>query len=397
MEDGHEQVILYLDCYSGLSGDMLLGALLDLGLEIERLREPLATLNLGGWRLEAVHATSQGLHGTRALVTLDDQAAQPIRRLADIRGILRNSGLPAATKTRAEAVFTRLARAEAKVHGQSIDQVHFHEVGAVDAIIDIAGGVLGLELLGVEDVYASAVPLGSGLGKGRHGAFPIPAPATLELLAEVHAPTRAASVEAELLTPTGAALLAELAQFLQPPMRLERVGYGFGTRELPWPNAVRAWLGQRLEPSGSYEEEVVLLESTIDDMSPEQAGHAMERLLAAGALDVFFVAAQMKKNRPGLLFSVLAAPASARILADLVLRETTTLGVRTRSTSRVVAPRVVEEVQTRLGPARVKVKLLGGQRRVAPEYEDAARMAREHDISLSEAMQVIGEAAQRPG
>lgn len=386
--------VLYLDCYSGLSGDMALGALLDLGLSLDELVSGLASLGLAGYHLEARQETRHGLRGTRAVVAIDPSVEQPERNLAAIKGLIAQSALPAATKARATAVFARLARAEARAHGLPVEAVHFHEVGAVDSIVDIVGTVLGLELLGVQQVFASAVALGSGMVKSRHGMLPVPAPATLELLAEVRAPTRPAQVEAELLTPTGAALLAEVARFEQPALRLQRVGYGFGTRELPWPNAVRAWLGWPLEPSGAFDDEVVVLESNIDDMTPEQAGYVLDRLLATGALDAFFVPAQMKKSRPGLLLGVIAAPATARDLAELVLRETPTLGVRMRPTSRLVAPRTILQVQTVLGPARVKIKHLGNERFVAPEYEDAARLAVEHRLPLSEVYGLIRSAAE---
>ncbi|MBI4491316.1 MAG: nickel pincer cofactor biosynthesis protein LarC [Chloroflexi bacterium] len=388
-------MILYLDCYSGLSGDMVLGALLDLGIELDDLARGLATLGLEGYRLEAHQETRQGLRGTRALVEVEPRVPRPERNLADITTSIARSGLSEGVKAHATAVFARLARAEAKVHGLAVEAVHFHEVGAVDSILDIVGAALGLELLGVQQVYASPVPLGAGLVSTRHGLLPVPAPATLELLAEVHAPTRASSVEVELVTPTGAALLAELARFEPPALRLERVGYGFGTRALPWPNAVRAWLGQPLEPTGAFEEEVVVLESNLDNMTPEQAGYVLERLLAAGALDVFFVPLQTKKSRPGLLLGVIATPGSARALAELVLRETPTLGVRMRATGRLVAPRTIEQVQTELGPAHVKVKRLGQERFVVPEYEDAARLARKRQLPLAEVYRLIREAARR--
>lgn len=388
-------MILYLDCFSGLSGDMALGMLVDLGVEPRSLREGLAELGLDGYRLEVRQESRRGLRGTRVSVEVDSMAEQPRRGLAEIEALLAGSGLAEGVRRRAAAVFRRLARAEARVHGQPTQAVHFHEVGAVDSIVDVVGTLLGLELLGVRQVYASAVPLGSGMVRASHGPLPLPAPATLELLAEVGAPTRPSPAEVELLTPTGAALLAELARFEQPAMRVERVGYGLGARDLPWPNAARAWLGQPLEESGTYEEEVVVLETNVDDMTPQQAGYIMERLLEAGALDVFYVPAQMKKSRPGLLLGVIASPGTARGLAEVLLRETPTLGVRLRRTSRLVAPRWVEEVQSPLGPARVKVKRLGAERSLTPEYEDAARLARAHRLPLDEVYRLVREAAER--
>jgi pyridinium-3,5-bisthiocarboxylic acid mononucleotide nickel chelatase len=398
--------LLYVDCFSGVSGDMLLGALLDLGLELTALEGELARLPLDGYRLAARPLTSHGVSGTKLDVVVDD-APQPERHLADILRLLDGSGLAPGVRERAAAVFGRLARAEARVHGTSVEEVHFHEVGAVDSIVDVVGAMIGLELLGVERVFASSLPLGGGMVRSQHGRLPLPAPATLELLAEVGAPTRPAPGEraGELVTPTGAAILAELARFEQPPIQVRRVGYGFGTRELPWPNAVRLWLGEPLaievgprpvetlgglsmqlsdDPDGPLSDEVVLIETNLDDASPELLGYAMERLFEAGALDVAFVPIQMKKNRPGTLLLVVAPPPRARALAELVLAETPTLGVRLRPTTRLVARREETTVETVLGPIRVKLKRLGARTIAAPEYEDCARLARAHNVPLAD-------------
>src|SRR5215212_8571234 len=241
--------LLYVDCFSGIAGDMLLGALLDADLSYETLQAGLAKLDLGGYRLDVTSKHSYGITGTK-LDVLVDEAVQPERRLADIVALLDRSALPPWVRTTAEAVFRRLAEAEAKIHGTSIDEVHFHEVGGVDSIVDIVGGLIGLHALGVNRIYASSLPLPGGTVRARHGLLPAPAPATLEILARVGAPTRPAPVLGELVTPTGAAILAELATFEQPMMRVHRVGYGYGTKELAWPNAVRLWLGEAWAPTG---------------------------------------------------------------------------------------------------------------------------------------------------
>ena len=435
--------LLYVDCFSGVAGDMLLGALLDASLPLATLETGLAQLDLGGYRLDIRTMQSFGITGTK-LDVLVDEAAQPERRLADILALLDRSQLPPWVVTSAAAVFRRLAEAEAKIHGSTVDAVHFHEVGAVDSIVDIVGCLIGMHALGIRQVYASSLPLPGGAVRAQHGLLPAPAPATLEILARVGAPTRPAPVLGELVTPTGAALLAELATFEQPLMRVHRVGYGYGTKELAWPNAVRVWLGEAWSPAPprlprltnrdsrtarpvvregapspqppppragvgaplpiaddppptTSGDEVVVIEANLDDMTPELLGYAMERLLDAGALDVYFTAIQMKKNRPGMLLGVIARPDQASELAQLILRETTTLGVRMRRSERVVAPRRQETVPTPFGPVRVKLKLLGERVVAAPEYEDCALVARTLGVPLADVYRAALNAAESPG
>ncbi|MCS7177709.1 MAG: nickel pincer cofactor biosynthesis protein LarC [Anaerolineae bacterium] len=374
--------ILYLDLFSGAAGDMLLGALVDLGLPLEVLRAELGKMDLSGYELEAERQVRRGISGTRLHVR-DLARAHPARHLPDIRRLLEGSRLSPKVRDRSLAVFERLARAEARVHHVSVDEVHFHEIGAVDTLVDVVGFVLGLESLSVERVYASPVPLGSGFVQTEHGLLPVPAPATAALLAEVSAPVRPHPAPTEILTPTAAALLAELATFGQPPMRVRAVGYGFGEKEFPWPNAVRAWLGDSEEALA--QETVCLLECNLDDATGEVLGYVMERLFAAGALDVWFTPIQMKKHRPGVMLSALARPEGADTLAALILRETPTLGVRRRQTERVIAERREESVETEWGTVRVKEKWLDGQKvAVSPEYEDCARIARERGVPLSD-------------
>lgn len=320
--------VLYLDLVNGASGDMLLASLLDLGVPVEKLTAGLGLLNLSGWSLSARKKVSRGISGTNVEVR-DDSASHPARHLAQVRDIILSSALSEGVKERAFSVFGRLARVEASIHGIPVEKVHFHEIGAVDSLIDIVGFILGLELLGVKRVCSSAVPLGSGTIETEHGTLPVPAPAALALLAEAGAPTRPHPAQTEILTPTAAALLAELASFSFPQMSLRGVGYGVGAREFPWANIVRAWLGED-GVSAALEalEAVITIECNIDDSGGEALGFALERLLGAGALDVWFTPIQMKKNRPAVMLSVLARPEDSQRLAELVLRETSTLGVR---------------------------------------------------------------------
>ena len=392
--------VLYLDLFSGASGDMLLAALLDLGLPLEKLTSTLGLMRLSGYDLSAEKKITHGLSGTR-LTVRDDLDAHPARHMPEVRELIQSSGLSAWVKKTSVAIFERLARAEAGVHGVPVEKVHFHEIGAVDSLVDIVGFAVGLELLGVQEVRSSPVPLGSGTIQTAHGLLPVPAPATAALLAEVGAPTRPHPAETEIVTPTAAALLAELATFSFPPLTLRRIGYGIGAKELPWANVVRAFLGDTAEPDqdgGSGQDgadATVLIECNIDDSTGEELGFAMERLFAAGALDAWFTPIQMKKNRPGVMLSVLARPSDSAALAAAVLRDTSTLGVRiSPPLSRLVCDREMREVTTAWGVVRVKVKLLNGVAlSAAPEYEDCARIAREHGIPLRQVM----DAARKNG
>ena len=370
----------YFDCFSGVSGDMLLGALVDAGLDVEILRSGLAVLNLTGYGLRAERVARSGLAGTQVHVELD-AGKQPARRLEDVANIIDLASLPATVKQRAADIFSSLAEAEARVHGIPVGQVHFHEVGAIDAIVDVVGACIGVEALGIDHIYASSLPLGHGTVKSAHGPLPLPAPATLALIASTGASTRPVDTDAELVTPTGAAILTSLATFRQPVMVIEQVGTGFGRRELPWPNVLRLWVGQSAE-SNLQTDEIVVIETNLDDLAPEHAGFAMERLLSAGALDVFFTPIQMKKNRPGVLLTVLSIPVDADRLAATMLRETSSLGVRLRTSRRIITPRRTETIETRFGPMQVKIKTVDDRDVVCPEFEECARVARERGVPL---------------
>jgi uncharacterized protein (TIGR00299 family) protein len=389
-----------IDCFSGASGDMLLGALLDAGVSLEELRAGLGGLAVGGWTLSSDPARQHGLGGTRARVEVT-QADQPHRGLSEVLRILAGGGLPDEVEQRARAVFRLLAEVEAGIHGTSVEEVEFHEVGALDAIVDVVGVVLGLRLLGADwlQIGCDGVPLGSGWVRSAHGRLPVPAPATLELVRRTGLAVRRSPVEGEtgeLTTPTAAALLGVLST---PGVRLERVehvGYGFGTREPAWPNAVRLLVGSAVgAASDLVGDAVVEIQTNLDDSSPEELGYAMERLLEAGALDVAFSPLQMKKNRPGVLVRVLSRPADASRLAELVIEHTTALGVRFQRMERLIARRDSRVVTTPWGEVRVKVKLLGSREVVAPEYEDCARVARMAGVPLREVYAAARQGASR--
>jgi pyridinium-3,5-bisthiocarboxylic acid mononucleotide nickel chelatase len=395
---------IYFDCFSGISGDMALGALLDAGLPLDGLRAELEKLGLAGWSIAAERATRRYLAGTRALVHAPEQPTH--RHLADVRAIVEASALAPQVQARSLQVFGLLAEAEGQVHGIPAEQVHFHEVGALDAIVDIVGVVAGLALLGVEEVYASPLPLGSGWTRAAHGMLPLPAPATLALLAAAGAPTLPDDTHAELVTPTGAALLAGLATFGRPPMRITRVGYGLGMRDLERPNALRVWIGEigdrswesgvepkTFQPPTPNSQLLVLLETNIDDQPAEQLAYAVEQLLALGALDAWLAPIQMKKGRMGTLLAALAPAELEETVVASIMRETTTLGVRRRAVERHVCEREVVTVATPLGAVRVKRKRWCGEDLgAAPEYEDCARLAREHGVPLREVYQIALEA-----
>lgn len=365
---------------------MLLGALVDAGLPLEALISQLSKLPLTGYQLRAEKAWHGLLAGTKVTVALDQDQKAEHRSLRQILDIISASDLPRSVKERGAVIFSRLAEAEAKVHGIAVDEVHFHEVGAVDAIIDVMGVLLGLELLAVERVLASVLPLGSGTIESAHGTLPAPAPATLELLAMSRAPVRPGSGAGELVTPTAAAIITTVASFDRPVLALERIGYGVGARHM-----LRLWLGQELEAADSS---LLLLETNIDDMNPELYGYVMERLLAQGAVDVWFVPIQMKKNRPAVTLSVLARAPAEGALVETILRETSTLGVRVQGVRRHESERETVEVMTSLGRAVVKLKRLHGTPvAVAPEYEDCRRLAMEHGLPLQEVYRMVTTAA----
>jgi len=380
--------IAYLDCFSGISGDMLLGALVDAGAGVDALSSELASLAVDGWSLRAERVMRGAIACTLARVELAE-APQPHRSLPDVLAIIDRSSLPATDRERASAIFRRLAEAEARVHGSSPDEINFHEVAALDAIVDVCGAVAGLRLLGIEQLYCSPLPAGGGTARAGHGEIPVPAPATLELMAGAGAPMAPSPSDRpmEMVTPTGAAIVTELARFERPAMTVERVAYGAGGRSpYGWSNALRLWVGETVDARPT----MLLVETNIDDMNPEIYGYVQEKLFAAGAADVWFQPVQMKKNRPGIIVSVLCPPEREDAIAAVLLRETSTLGVRVSTVSRHEVAREVLEFESTLGPAAAKVKrLLGEPPRVAPEYEACRRIAEERGMPLAEVYRVV--------
>ncbi|HET7093054.1 MAG TPA: nickel pincer cofactor biosynthesis protein LarC, partial [Thermomicrobiales bacterium] len=325
--------VAWFDPFSGGSGDMILGALIDAGCPVDALRAELRRIPLTGYRLEVERTAQHGIGGARVNVVVDDDA-QTARDWRAIRSLLEIATLSGAIRERIVAIFARLAEAEAAIHGETLESVHFHEVGGVDAIVDIAGAVLGLELLGVERVFTAPPRLGAGWARSAHGQIPVPAPATAALLAEVGAPFTSeppGEPAGELLTPTGAAILTTLATFGRPAMAPSAIGYGFGRRQLPWPNALRVWIGEAAEAAGDGE---VLVQTNIDDMNPQFFEPLLERLFAAGALDAWLEPVIMKKGRPAVVVSAIC-PAGRRGAVEAALfANSTTLGVRVTAIER---------------------------------------------------------------
>ena len=379
--------IAFFDPFSGASGDMVLGALLDAGLPLPGLRADLGKLDLTGYKLAVEPVSQHGLRGTRVSVVV--AADQPERDWSAIRTLLETSALEEPVKEAALGVFGRLAEAEAKVHGVSPEEVHFHEVGGVDAIVDVVAACVGLAQLGVERVYSGPPRLGSGFARSRHGLIPVPAPATAELLARAGAPVAGRDpgdepIAAELLTPTGAAILTTLAEFRRPDFVPTAIGYGFGTSELPWPNALRVWLGT-MEADANEDDGDLVLETNLDDMNPQFYEPLVERLFAAGAHDVWLTPVTMKKGRPATVVAVLCPAARRHSLEDVLIEHSTTLGVRATRVERVKAARRLETVATRWGDVRLKLR--GWNGRVidaAPEYDDCLALARASDVPIRE-------------
>src|SRR6267143_273483 len=377
----------YFDCFSGISGDMTLGALLDAGVSVEQLRTELQGLNVPGWELSTKKVWKNGMAATYAKVRAQD--TQTHRSLSTILGIIEKSSLAARVKERGAAIFTKLGEAEAAVHDVPLEKIHFHEVGAVDAIVDIVGACLGFAALGIESFACSALNVGGGTAKMAHGVLPVPAPATARLLLDK--PTYSNGVQKELVTPTGAAIVATLCSSFgpQPPMSVTSIGYGAGTADLEGqPNVLRLMVGESAEKRAAAESETIrVLEANLDDMNPQIYGYFLEKALAAGALDVFATPVQMKKNRPGTLVTVLCKPEDEAMFHEMLFAETTTLGVRGHTAERRVLARQWETVHTAFGEVRIKVARLNGHiRQASPEFEDCRKLAEAKSVPLQRVM-----------
>lgn len=371
---------IYFDCFSGTSGDMIVGALLDLGVSMDTLRSELSKLSVQNFSLSSRQVVKGNIAATKFDVQPGHEHAH--RHLGTIEKIINESDLNLRVKSRAIKIFRHLAEAEAKVHGTTVDKIHFHEVGAIDSIVDIVGACIGFELLGVERFYASAINVGKGTLQCAHGALPVPAPATAELLQGI--PVYSNQVEGELATPTGAAIISTLCEGYGglPQLKLDRTGYGAGSKDIAGTaNVLRLVLGEITEDSAltsldSSEPSVVVIEANIDDMNPQIYGHLQEKLFALGVLDVYSTAVQMKKNRTGQLLSVVVPPALLEAATEMLFKETTTIGVRYAVRQRKTLDRQVEEIDLPWGTVRVKVSRLQGKIvNFTPEYDDCHQLA----------------------
>ncbi|HEY3450069.1 MAG TPA: nickel pincer cofactor biosynthesis protein LarC [Myxococcales bacterium] len=375
---------LCLEPIGGIAGDMFLALAMDLGVPQAALEEGLRSLGVGGWRFEVGRAQRHGIEGTHLDVKLDAAKDHHAHRAwKDIRALIEKSGLAPRVKERGLAVFQAVAEAEAKVHGRPVEEIEFHEVGAIDSIVDAIGAGLAIELLGSPEVFCAPPPMGSGIGRRAHGMMPIPPPATLQILTD-----RIVRFEGkgELTTPTGAAIAKALTkQGPFPEMTLERVGYGVGTADFPdRPNVLRGILGRR---AAATEGATCVLETNLDDATPQLLAYAVDRLLAAGALDAWIAPVTMKKGRPGHVLGALAPATLRACLTELILRETPSLGVRVHAVERAVLERRFEDVQTPWGPVKVKIGMLSGADvNATPEYEDCARLAREKNVPLKQVL-----------
>jgi hypothetical protein len=411
--------LLYFDCFSGISGDMVLGALVDAGLPMGRLKEALGSLAVSGYHVHAERVLRAGVSATKFIVHEDgarvDHAhhhdhehrvpspeprapshGHSHRSLHEIYALIDKSALSATGRDRAKALFQRLAEAEAAIHDMPVEKVHLHEVGALDSIIDIVGAVFGFEWLGVDRIVSSPLNVGGGMVHSAHGHFPVPAPATVKLLGS--APVYSGAVQKELVTPTGALLVSSYATSFGPipAMTIEQVGYGAGDNDFPsTPNVLRILVGRTADARPAAER-VVVIECEIDDMNPQLFGVAMDRLYAAGALEVFYVPVQMKKNRPGTLLTVIAPPDRRPALSEIVFKETTTIGLRYSELDRECLTREIVSVQTPIGSIRFKLAWRDGRLlNAVPEFDDCARLAAEQQLPVKEVQTIAIKAFDR--
>jgi uncharacterized protein (TIGR00299 family) protein len=374
---------IYFDCFAGASGDMILGALVSAGVDGPALWEQLSLLNVAGYEIDFARVDRSGISATHARVLIAPEHQH--RHLNDILEIINSSGLLDRVKKRAGDIFIRLAAAEAHVHHQPIEKIHFHEVGALDAIIDVVGAAICFELIGAERFISSPLRVGTGTVKMAHGQFPIPPPAVAELLRDV--PVYAGELEGEFVTPTGAAILTSVCDSYGPlpPFLIKRTGYGAGTREYKdFPNVLRVFVGDSVAASG-LDETLLMIETNLDDSSPQICGYVLEKALELGALECFLTPVQMKKNRPGVLLSILCRPHERETFLQLLFTETTTIGVRSYEVLRRALAREIVRVETQFGPIDVKVaRMPDGTVKAMPEYEQCAAAAKQFGVALRE-------------
>ena len=391
---------LYFDCFAGASGDMILGALIGVGVDERALVEQLKLLGVGGWQIDFERVDRSGINATYARVRTAHEHAH--RHLADILKIIYDSNLNDRVKDRAARIFSRLAEAESRVHNQPVEKIHFHEVGALDAIIDICGAAIGFDLLGVERFVCSPLRVGTGTAEMAHGRFPIPPPAVAELLKGK--PIYAGDIEGEFVTPTGAAIITTVCTEFgpMPAMRVAANGYGAGTREHKhFPNVLRLFLGETEAAEVQDDESLLMIETNVDDMSPQLVGHVMELALELGALDCFLTPVHMKKNRPGMLISILCRPGDREKFLQMLFAETTTIGARSYEVLRRALARETVRVETQFGPIDVKVarirNQLNGAVNAMPEFEQCREAARQAGVAVREVQEAARAAYSSKG
>lgn len=391
--------IAYFDCFSGISGDMTVGALLDAGLKIETLEKELKKLGLSGYQLEVKKVVKKGISATQFKVKIKEEGVE--RRFKDILTILEKSKLDEEIKKGTKKIFFNIAQAESKIHQKDIDKIHFHEIGGLDSIIDITSAVIGIKTLGIEEIHSSALPVGKGFVKCSHGVIPVPAPATLELLKNI--PTYSGEIESEMITPTGAAIISTLTKSFgkRPLMKIERIGYGAGEKEFTIPNLLRVSIGEKILKDenlkdGYVSDEAVLIETNIDDMNSEFYDYIMDQLFSQGALDVFLTPIQMKKNRPAHMLSIIVYEQNLKEILEVLFSESTTLGVRVREVKRLRLSQQNFMAETKYGKIKVKVGMFKGEiKNIAPEYEDCKKIAKQHQIPLKEIYEEAKWSVQR--
>jgi pyridinium-3,5-bisthiocarboxylic acid mononucleotide nickel chelatase len=393
--------IAFFDCFSGVSGDMLIGALLDAGLDIHQLEKEIAKLGLPNVRIKASDVVKQNIAATKFDVIYEDQKHH--RHLKDLNALVENTAIDIEIQQQAKEVFLKIAEAEAKIHAMPLEKVHFHEVGAIDTIVDVVGALVGLRLMGVEKVFCSRLNVGSGFVTFSHGKFPVPAPATAEILK--HIPTYSTDSKGELVTPTGAAIMAVLTNSFgdMPHMKTTAIGYGAGTKDFDHPNVLRVFIGEPtgVVPAGesaapeksasdTVKDEVLVMETNIDDMNPQWYDHVIDRLYDAGALEVFLTQIQMKKNRPGTKLTILARELHKNLLLKIIFSETTSIGVRMRIEKREILERVEKIVSTPYGDIKAKISYFNGEQvNIKAEYDDLKRIANETNTSVKQLVSSI--------
>ncbi|MDI6861467.1 MAG: nickel pincer cofactor biosynthesis protein LarC [Caldisericia bacterium] len=371
--------IAYFDLVNGVSGDMIIGSLLDAGLSLSDLKEEINKLNLKGFDLEANKKEKKGIFGTKFDIKIYEKEEE--RKGVDLIKIVEKSSLKESVKEKSIKILERLIDAEAKIHNEDKSSVHLHEIGGIDTIIDVVGSVVGIEILNIEKIYSSPVPVGSGFVKISHGVFPVPTPATLELLKGV--PIYSNGVIGEITTPTGAAIITTLAETFGdvPLMRIEKIGYGLGEKDFDIPNILRIFVGELKEDY--LKDYNILIETNIDDMNPQIFGFIMEKAFSLGALDLFFTPIYMKKNRPAYKISILCEEKDKSDLIDFIFRETSSIGVRINKVEKIFLKREIKEIDTEFGKIRVKISYFGDNKKITPEYEDIKRIAEEKNLPLN--------------